>query len=97
MDADGKSTVTSLEKARAVRGSRLFKRSKGIRSRRRRQGEIPTMRAAIRNQCIECMGYQPGAIRTCTAPECWLYPWRFGMSPDSAARRGEIVDFQEDR
>ena len=50
-------------------------------SRQREPGEIPTMRAAIRNHCLHCCGYQPTEVEKCTAPKCWLYPWRLGKTP----------------
>ena len=41
-------------------------------------GEIATRSVAIRNQCIECMGYAAHEVKECSAPECWLYPYRMG-------------------
>lgn len=66
--------------------------STGVHRRRRRPGEMPTAATAIRNHCLECVGYDAAEVRRCTAPECWLYPWRFGKGPATAARVGEIVD-----
>ena len=57
-------------------------------SRRRHVGEIPTARVAIRNHCLECVGYQVQEVPLCTAPACWLYPWRFGKTPDRAEKLG---------
>ena len=50
----------------------------------RRSGEIATARGAIRNHCIECMGYQTAEVQKCTTPECWLFPYRMGrrVKPD---------------
>ena len=64
-----------------------------IRRRERRAGEMPTARAAIRNFCLQCTGFQAEEVRLCTAPKCWLFPWRFGMTPEKALRRGETIDF----
>ena len=33
-------------------------------------------KAAIRVQCLECMGWNPKEVKTCTAPQCPLYKWR---------------------
>jgi hypothetical protein len=51
-----------------------------ILKRRRRPGEIATARTAIRNHCLECCGYDPAEVRRCTAPQCWLWPYRLGRS-----------------
>lgn len=51
--------------------------------RRRLPNEIPSLHAAIRSFCAECMGYEgPQAVRQCTAPACWLYPWRNAERPE---------------
>ncbi len=57
--------------------------------RRRKPDEIPTPRVAIRNHCLECCGYSTKETELCTAPKCWLYPWRFGTTPqDLKSKRG---------
>ena len=50
-------------------------------NRRRQEGEIPTLRVAVRNFCLECVGYSAKEVELCTDPECWLFPWRFGKTP----------------
>lgn len=77
--ADGMHT----EAARKARIDSLSRNAKSINfkkvvMRRRKQNEIPSLRVAIRNHCLECMGYQTGEVPICTSPECWLYPWRMG-------------------
>jgi len=54
-------------------------------NRRRRPGEIPNRKTAIRWFCYECNGFESGgegsiagAVRACTAVECPLWPWRNG-------------------
>ena len=61
-------------------------RSGKVLKRRRLPHEIATARAAIRNHCLECCGYESGEVVRCTAPECWLFPYRFGsnVSPEAA-------------
>jgi hypothetical protein len=60
------------------------RKSTSIVHRRRRAGEVSTARTAIRNHCIECMGYQARDVATCSAPECHLWPYRMGprVRPD---------------
>ena len=53
-------------------------RSHRIAMRPRAADEIPTARAAIRNHCLECSGYDSGAVKRCQTVECWLYPYRLG-------------------
>ena len=64
-----------------------------IRRRRRKAGEFGTAAASIRNHCLEYVCYNAEEVRLCTAPMCWLYPWRFGAKPGTPARRGEKADF----
>jgi hypothetical protein len=47
-------------------------------NRRREAGEVADPLASIAGHCRECMGFQPGLVAGCTAPACWLYPWRTG-------------------
>lgn len=49
--------------------------------RRRAPDEYCTARHAIRNHCLECGGYERAEVEGCTAPACWLYPWRLGKTP----------------
>lgn len=62
-----------------MRGMQLGKQ---IVKRRRRPGELVTPRTAIRNHCLECVGYDASEVRRCTAPECWLWPFRLGRQGD---------------
>lgn len=36
---------------------------------------------AIRAFCLECAGESPIDVKECTAPDCPLYPFRFGKNP----------------
>jgi len=74
------STQPPCPPARSDSGSKIL-RVRKIRCRPRRPGEITTPLAAIRNHCIECMGYQPALVKTCPARECWLWPYRLGRRP----------------
>jgi hypothetical protein len=48
--------------------------------RRKKAKEVPSQKTAIRNFCLECMGWEDcfTRVKECTSPECWLYPWRLG-------------------
>jgi hypothetical protein len=62
-----------------------------IHRRRRKRGEEPTGAAACRNFCLECSGYNDAEIERCSIWQCWLYPWRFGVKPETAAKEGKNV------
>jgi len=47
----------------------------------RRKGEVASPLKAIRNHCLECMGYQAKEVKNCPAKECWLWPYRMGKRP----------------
>ena len=64
------------------------KRFRSIVKRRRMPGEIPTLRAAIRNHCLECMGWEQAEVPGCTAPMCWLWPFRMSGGVDTAWPEG---------
>jgi len=55
-----------------------MRRDTKIYRRRRQPGEFPSLRAAIRNHCLECVCWDFGEVKRCTAPECWLFPYRLG-------------------
>ena len=36
---------------------------------------------AIRNHCMECMGWSPLEVKNCSNQLCSMYPYRFGKVP----------------
>lgn len=42
---------------------------------------------AIRAKCLDCSGDSPKKVKLCHIPECALYPYRFGVRPDTAAKK----------
>lgn len=52
--------------------------------RRRKPGELPTRKVAIRLHCIECCGYQRAEVRRCDNRKCWLWPYRMGTTEKDA-------------
>jgi hypothetical protein len=38
---------------------------------------------AIRAFCLECVGWSSDEVYKCTAPNCPLFPFRFGIDPSS--------------
>ena len=59
--------------------------------RRREPGELAGRALAVRNHCMECMGWNAAAVRRCTAPECWLYPYRFGTGGGKDGARSIVT------
>jgi len=53
-----------------------------ILKRRRQRGELASPLKSIRNHCLECCGYNHAEVTRCTAPGCWLYPFRAGCWPE---------------
>jgi len=41
---------------------------------------------AIREKCLECMGWSFAEVKNCPSKDCALFPFRFGRSP----KQGEI-------
>ena len=66
--------------------------AKLCRRRRKLNGEYKSRKEAIRNMCLECMGYEMSEIKKCTAKECWLYPWRLGVLDE-----GSLAQEKEDK
>jgi hypothetical protein len=67
-----------------------------VRRRRRMLGEFSTAATAIRNQCLECCGYDAAEVERCTSPACHLYPWRFKQKPATAGSQGRTIDFPQE-
>ncbi len=58
---------------------RLYDRAMGGRSRQ----------AAIRANCLMCVGWSTEEVRRCTARNCPLYPYRKGHQTATGATHGE--------
>lgn len=46
-----------------------------------KNNETKTPLQAIRAFCIKCNGGVVSEVKTCTAPNCVLYPYRMGKNP----------------
>lgn len=46
---------------------------------------------AIRKKCLDCSGESPAEVRECPVRDCILFPFRFGMMPKTAKRKGKDV------
>ena len=78
---------TETVKASKFDGYSKVKLSEALK-RQRDPGEIINLNGSIRAFCSECMGHQPELVKHCTCPECWLFPYRSGISPKRAKRLG---------
>ena len=47
---------------------------------------------AIRRKCLNCMCGQVGEVSRCPILDCDLWPYRYGVLPDTARKRGKVVD-----
>lgn len=41
---------------------------------------------AIRANCLQCVGGSAYEVKTCTAKNCYLFPFRFGKNPYTKKR-----------
>ena len=57
----------------------------------REAGETAPRSVAIRNRCLECVGYETGEVRRCTATDCWLWPYRMGRLDRELAGQRKIT------
>jgi hypothetical protein len=51
-----------------------------------------TLSKAVRLNCLECSSFSPSEVERCTVLDCVFWPFRFGMYPEAAERRGKQVD-----
>jgi len=65
-----------------------------IRAYKRKMQRRTSPLRAIRRFCRICAG-APRDVRDCTAEHCPLWPFRFGVKPETAAKRGENVTPRE--
>ena len=52
-----------------------------------------TPRTAIKNLCIECMGFQQREVKLCSSPQCPVYPFRNGEA--HTGRKGNPDAFKD--
>ena len=46
---------------------------------------------AIRKKCINCSGFSCKEVTNCDFTDCSLYPYRFGLRPETALKQGKEV------
>lgn len=50
-----------------------------------------TRAKAIKLYCVECSGDSPQEVTMCPSGNCFLYPFRFGNGPNSAAYKKRMA------
>ncbi len=55
-----------------------------------RKSERPLV--AVRRHCVECSGGNAREVRRCQCLNCKLWPYRFGIRPNTARKRDLPVD-----
>ncbi len=55
-----------------------------------------TAQKAIRAKCLDCANGSATEVRHCPIKDCPLYPYRFGMRPDTAEKRGKAIGPEEE-
>lgn len=61
-------------------------REEVAKERRRKAGNSPLK--AIRLNCLECSGGSYKEVENCKVIDCYLYPFRFGVRPNTLKKRG---------
>ena len=70
------------------RGPSLKKKGQYCRRGRGNGTEVkPSATRAIRQHCLWCCGNSSYEVSLCVEPSCPLYRWRFGVRPETRARR----------
>lgn len=46
---------------------------------------------AIRRHCLDCMGNYYKAVAECPNTKCRLWPFRYGVKPETASKQGRNV------
>jgi hypothetical protein len=67
-----------------------------LQKRKRKLGECPTRKQAIRNFCLECVGYEIAEVHRCTAVECWLHPYRPGATKEELKTEKQLTKEQKE-
>lgn len=47
----------------------------------RRSIGVPSPLRVIRENCLDCTGGSPAAVKSCGIVECRMWPYRFGRNP----------------
>ena len=50
--------------------------------------KVPSALKSIRKHCVECSGGSHAEVKRCVIPECNLYPYRMGKSPNRKGTGG---------
>jgi hypothetical protein len=64
---------------------------------RRKENEILNPLKTMRKFCLECMCDSVDEVKRCSAPECFLYPYRFGKDPRRANKPRSEKQKQADK
>jgi hypothetical protein len=48
-------------------------------------------RRAIRERCLNCVGWIPSEVRNCDFTWCALHPFRMGTAPQDAQKRSKAI------
>lgn len=53
-----------------------------VHRRRRRPGEVLGLRATVRANCLQCVGWNAAEVARCSSHACWCWPWRMPGRPN---------------
>ena len=58
----------------------------------RHEQNIPTRSKIIRDNCMDCTGGSPAAIKSCGIVKCRMWPYRFGRNPKASDLEVPVTD-----
>ncbi len=58
---------------------------------KRNRMRVGVLLKAIRQHCLACSGNERKEVDLCPIEDCPLWPYRFGVSPSTAEKRGKRV------
>jgi hypothetical protein len=50
-------------------------------------------RAAIRERCLNCRGWERGEVTLCDSDDCSLHAFRMGTGKQNAVERGKAINY----
>ena len=53
---------------------------------------VPSPMQVIRENCLDCTGGSPAAVKSCGIVNCRMWPYRFGRNPKDVDLKAPIYD-----
>jgi len=53
---------------------------------------IPRLMKVVRDNCLDCVGGSPAAVKSCDIVQCLMWPYRFGRNPKMDDLKAPVYD-----